>query len=225
MNLRTANSHTTPRRSTKRRFPDWATCLLCLLVGAGQASAHTIVIGYTPGVSAGQVNLWLGSYHGDGIGDGPSIEGSARLQGAGGYDTTTAFTFGVGIASSDFGPTPFAPVPAGLVFGTNLFASQDFANTYTGGVASTVPSWVNSWEAVTISGLSAGTYTFTYVPIASPTAHWAPWADLQSINLTLTSGDTGGGGTTPGVPEGGMTFTLLGIAFAALAGLRRKWSA
>lgn len=204
-----------------------AAALLCLLVAAQQASAHTIVIGHTAGVNAGEVNLWLGSYHGDGTGDGPDTEGSARLQGVA-YDTTTAFNYGVGIASDEFGPVEFAPVPSGLVFGTNLFASQDFANSYTGGVTSQVPSWVNSWQAVTITGLSAGTYTFTYVPIANPSAHWAPWTDLQSVQITLTEGDTGGGGTTPGgsrVPDGGMTVALLGASLAAIGGLRRLMKA
>jgi hypothetical protein len=180
------------------------------------------VIGYTPGVNAGQVNLWLGSYHGYGIGDGNDIEGSARLQGPGGYDTTTPFTYAQGIASSDFGPSPFAPIPSGLVFGTNLFASQNFANTYTGGNASQVPAWVNSWQAVTVSGLSAGTYTFTYIEAASPTAHWDGWVDLQSVQLTLTAGDTGGGGTNAGVPDSGATLALSGLALAGLIGMRRK---
>jgi len=164
------------------------------LIGASQVSAHVITIGYTTGVNAGEVNLWLGSYHYIGIGDGPNIEGSARLFN-GGYDTTTPFNYSEGTVYPSGVP---APPPAGLVPGTNLFVSQSYA----GGDYAATLSDVYSWEAVTISGLSAGTYTFQYVPAANPSAHWAPWPDLQNIQLTLTAGDTGGGGTNPGaVPE------------------------
>src|SRR5262245_10729677 len=83
--------------------------VLGLFVVASQASAHVITIGYTPGANAGEVNLWLGSYHFNNIGDGPNIEGSARLQGPGGYDTTTLFT------------TAAVSLPAGLVQGVNYF--------------------------------------------------------------------------------------------------------
>ena len=53
--------------------------LLVPLFAANDAAAHAIVIGYTPGAAAGQVNLWLGTYHADNVGDGNDVEGSAHL--------------------------------------------------------------------------------------------------------------------------------------------------
>jgi hypothetical protein len=166
-----------------------------LVFGAAHASAHVIAIGYTAGANAGDVNLWLGSYHTYGQGDGPDLEGSARLQGLGAlsaYDTTTAFTYSEGTDGNSI-----ALPPSGLVLGTNLFTSVNY------GGSSTSQSALNdiySWEAATLTGLSAGDYVFTYVPIANPSAHWAPWNDLDNITLTLTASDKSGGGTTAGTP-------------------------
>lgn len=178
-----------------------------LSFGTNKASAHAVGIGYTPGASPGSVNLWLGSYHNNGQGDGNDLEGSANLVGVNViFNATTPFTY------STPGPVGAPFVPAGLVLGTNLQFSSGFG-----------PSDTFSWEAVTISGLVAGTYTFNYVPQANPTAHWYPWGDLQGINLTLAQGDVSGGGTNVGsVPDGGSTVALLGLAMGGIAAGRRK---
>ncbi len=181
---------------------------LLLLVGANKASAHANAIGYTAGANAGEVNLWLGAWHFNGHGDGNDLEGSANLFGlTAPYNVTTPFTY------STPGPNA-APQPAGLVAGTNLFYSPGEG-----------ASDVFSWEAVTISGLSAGQYVFTYVPIANPTAHWTPAPGLQGITLTLTAGDVGGGGSNvSNTPDGGSSVLMLGFGFLGIAAIRRKLS-
>jgi len=194
-----------------------------LLFGASQASAHVIAIGYSAGANAGELNLWLGSYHANDVGDGPNLEGSARLQGLGalaGYDTTTAFTVSEGVNSY----TNVAPPPSGLVLGTNLFTT-----TFYSGGNNADPSAIAdiySWEAALVTGLTAGDYTFTYVPIATPSQHWAPYPDIDNITLTLTAGDTSGGGTTAGtqIPEP-MTLGILGLGLAGIGFARRKRAA
>ena len=68
---------------------------------------------------------------------------------------------------------------------------------------------------MTFTGLSAGFYQFTYVPIANPTAEW----DLASTNMNGIFDLTGVVVPNPTIPEP-VTLLLLGTGLAA-AGVRR----
>lgn len=163
------------------------------------AQAHSVAIGHSNGAAAGSVNLFLGSYHYDNKGDGPNIEGSALLTGPGGYNTTTLFD------------TSYASgaLPSNLVIGNVSF--------YPGYSLSSL----NSWEAVTISGLTtAGTYVFQYLNASGGSAHWAPFSTTQSFNLTAAD-VAGGGVSVSSVPEPD-TLALIGLGLVAFAFKRRK---
>lgn len=74
---------------------------------------------------------------------------------------------------------------------------------------------VNHWEGVTFSGLLAGDYKFTYMPIGAPSQEWEPWNDNLNGIFNLA------GVVQPKVPEPG-SVTLFGIAFAGLVAARRR---
>lgn len=129
----------------------------------GIADAHTSSVGYE-NAGPGAVTFWYGTYHD------PSettyFEGSFALEGVNvSYSKTVSFTLLT------------ATRPAGLVDGTTNFYSDG-----TKLVGSS--DWtILTWQGVTFTGLSAGTYTFTYVPASSPTAVWAP---IDSVILSST---------------------------------------
>ncbi len=134
-----------------------------VLAPATQAIAHTNSIGYES-AGPGAITFWYGSWHDDV----PFTEGSFQLQGVDvAYDETVSFS----LLSND--------KPAGLIDGeTNFFSNgSSLTGTPSGGTY--------TWQGVSFTGLSAGTYTFTYIPIASPTAEWEP-ADSIILSSTVS---------------------------------------
>ncbi len=163
--------------------------LLCLLLVVApllstQANAHTISIGYE-NAGTGALNFWYGSYHSPTENPANSTEGSFNLVGINGNPyplNNVPFTLHV------------SSKPAGLIDGsTNFFASGTFGsgdpltptNTLTGSF-----NPVKRWQGATFTGLLAGDYQFTYVPIANPTATWDPFNDaVLSNTVTVTQQD------------------------------------
>lgn len=175
----------------------WLAALLFAFAGA--ANAHIISIGYA-NAGPGSVTFWYGSYHDDGVGDGPDLEGALTLVGINGNpyaSNTVSFT------------TSASSLPMGLIDGvTNFYANNS------GGIQGTnILQAVNSWEGVTFTGLTAGDYHFVATPGGS--AHWTAWNQaVLSNNVTLTA-------DVVSVPEP-VSISLFGLGAVALAFTRRK---
>ena len=163
-----------------------------LLLGVPTAAlSHTNSIGYV-GDGSGGVTFWYGSWH-----SGTNFnEGELKLQGANGTTfgpTITQFTL---LQNS---------TPAGLVPGTNYFQSTDGVTLIPYGTSNTTSY---TWQGVTFTGLAAGDYTFTYIPLGDPesyctscysTADWMPSSQaIRSSTVTISaaalSGDADGDG-------------------------------
>lgn len=180
-----------------------------IFLASGVASAHTVSIGYA-NAGPGSLTFWFGSYHAYGAPE-PLTEGSLNLVGISGNpfpSTTVPFTL-----SS-------ATKPVGLIDGTTNFYA-----TNAGTLAPTdVDGWCGcfSWQGVTFTGLQPGQYQFTYIPIASPSAHWAPLnAGVQTNSVTITQGQLGTA-DIPTLSEWSLILLTLLLGAAALYGLRRS---
>lgn len=166
-----------------------------LLLGANVAPvfAHTNSIGYV-GDGQGGVTFWYGNWH-----DGTTFnEAELKLEGVNGtiYNTTiTQFNL------------LEATTPGGLIPGTNYFTSDG---------SQLVPYDTNiqesyTWQGLFFSGLTAGDYTFTYVPLgdpesynptATPTADWDPMDPIiRSYTITLTDAILSGDANGNGIPD------------------------
>lgn len=181
---------------------------------------HAISIGYV-NAGAGSVTIWLGTYgHG-----GHHLEGSLNLVGVGGNpfpSTTVAFTTltGTGVGFK----------PAGLVDGVSNFYTD-----WNGSVPNNLPlvgteanfnagcpacGPVDHWQGVTFTGLGAGSYQFTYVPIAFPTQEWTPMSSQMNGIFDL-SGVVNPPSPSP-APDAGSSLAILAVGIGALSFLRRK---
>jgi len=175
--------------------------LLASTALASSAWAHTTSIGFE-NAGPGSVTFWYGSYHG-----GTSFnEGSLQLQGPG-TDSTVLFDM---LSQTK---------PLGLIDGTtNFYISVGGAG---GVLIDTDPLIANGpsvWQGSTFDGLSAGTYTFTYIPIAFPTVQWDPLGDAILTNMLTLSGAIVGGGNDGGIMA---TETAVSVTEAQTQDLRQ----
>ena len=165
--------------------------------------AHTNSIGYE-NAGAGSVTFWFGTYHN------PVnfTEGSFNVTG-GAVNTTVPFSLLVNTK------------PGGLIDGTTNFYAGNPNNL----VGVNPGQAVRNWQGVTINGLTQGTYTFTYIPIANPTQEWQPLINaILSNTVTLSASVVGGGGgtftsnsTSAGVGAAGVLDSLVGNATGSMA--------
>jgi uncharacterized protein YhjY with autotransporter beta-barrel domain len=175
-----------------------ATCLL--LSSNGASFAHTVSIGYEV-LGGGVFDIWYGTYHA-GVN---YTEGSLHLVGPS-LSTTVAFSMLV------------AAKPSGLIDGTTNFYSNAAGTALTGtpvhvsgngGSFTGLASSILGWQGVQFTGITKpGTYTFTYIPIASPTQEWDP---INNAILTATftlSAQTLGTTFTSLLPPGSPTNVL-----------------
>jgi len=135
----------------------------------GTARAHTISIGYENS-GPGALTFWYGTYH-----SGVNFnEGSLQVVGPS-FNSTVAFSLLVALK------------PAGLIDGSTNFYSN--GTTLIGDIAHSVHAGpVLAWQGASFSGLKPGGYTFTYIPIAHPSATWQPIDNIiLSSTVTLTA--------------------------------------
>jgi hypothetical protein len=149
--------------------------------------AHTNSIGYVSDAS-GNVTFYYGTYHYTSFN-----EAELKLEGANGTSYTTTITQFNELSST---------TPNGLFPGVNYFTTDGTSLiAYSDSVAAGGQS--NTWQGLTFSGLAAGDYTFTYIPLGNtesyqpngtPTMDWAPWDEVirtytVTLNSALLSGD------------------------------------
>ncbi|HET6806959.1 MAG TPA: autotransporter-associated beta strand repeat-containing protein [Frateuria sp.] len=138
------------------------------------SQAHTVSVGYTNNGS-GALTFWYGTYHDPS--EASYHEGQFHLTGPSGYDQLVDFTLLV------------STKPAELEDGYNNFYSSP---DQTGLVDTNNIQTVLTWQGVSFSGLTAGTYVYSYVPIANPTQVWDPYAPVLTNTLTITAADLNG---------------------------------
>ena len=154
-----------------------------------QTFAHTNSIGYVSD-GGGDVTFWYGNWHAEGAW---YNEGTLSLQGINGtsYNATLPFNIlKVGLINE----------PSGLIPGTNYFSSNYFALVPYGGVNYAAFNINNvtfdqsyNWQGVRFTGLLAGTYSFTYNPVAGSASN--PNCSLNPLGPTVCTYGTDSSGT------------------------------
>ncbi len=166
--------------------------LLSALLMPVAAFAHTIGMGTHNAGTPGSVTIWMASYHGGGFNQGSITLGAQTV------------AFGMGTAV----------MPSELTLGDNFFYAD---NTTTGSYTSLSDPCcgISSWQGATLTGLSAGTHTYTISGMTS--VHWADW----------NSGDANWTGTivipesSTQAPEPG-TLALLALGLVGIGFSRRR---
>ncbi|MCX7513819.1 autotransporter-associated beta strand repeat-containing protein [Frateuria hangzhouensis] len=165
---------------------------LALLAAAPLSLAHTTSVGYVaPLGTSGTITFWYGTYHPIGTDSAGSYEGHFELTGDNGFSATADFSQIVGAGQLD----PNRPI--GLEDGVNNFYALSDAGTDLSATPGSTGE-ARTWEGVTFSGLTAGTYTYMYVPADTPTDFWHPYAPVLSNTLVVTAADLNGFPMLPG---------------------------
>jgi hypothetical protein len=162
-----------------------------LLLGMPTASfAHTNSIGYV-GNGGGSITFWYGTYHNTNFN-----EAELKLEGANGTSYTTQIVQFNQLTTT----TPTGLDPTVNYFTTDGTQLIPYSNATAAGGQS------NTWQGVTFTGLAAGDYTFTYIPLGdaesynpsgSPTMDWAPWDQvIRSSTVTISAAVLAGSSPT-----------------------------
>lgn len=190
------------------------------VIGTG-ASAHATSIGYA-NAGPGSVAVWLGTYNH--TTSTHHLEGSMNLTGVDvTYNQTSAFTLAAGVGGATWqgyagyqGPAK----PAGLVDGTtNFYGCDTNTSALTASCTGQSSSFANPdhWQGAVFSGLSAGTYQFTWIPSGNPTLEWSVLNQNMNGQFTI-SGTVINPGQVP-LPAAGWAM-IAGLG--GLAALRRR---
>ncbi len=145
------------------------------LAVSSASQAHTVSIGYTA-AGTGAMTFWFGTYHNTDFN-----EGEVKLEGQGGISYSSIQQFNL-LSST---------LPTGLVLGDNYFGSDGIQ------LIGTSDGESATWQGATFTGLQAGTYVFTYIPLGDPesynpggnsTADWRPDDDvISSSSITISA--------------------------------------
>ncbi|TMV14792.1 VPLPA-CTERM sorting domain-containing protein [Arenibacterium halophilum] len=200
-----------------------AVAAIAAVIGTG-ASAHATSIGYANS-GPGAVAVWLGTYnHGTST---HHLEGSMNLTGVDvTYNQTVAFTLAAGLGGTTWqGYAGYQGVnkPNGLIDGTTNFYAPNGCLSSGGALVSTPNTCgggVDHWQGAVFSGLTAGTYQFTWTPIANPTAEWSVLNPAMNGQFTI-SGSVINPGQVPLPAAGWALIAGLG-SFAALRRRKKK---
>lgn len=184
-----------------------------IFLASGGASAHTKAIGYHNS-GPGSVTFWFQSWHPF---DTPFFEGSFNLVGINGNpypSTTVPFALSVGTK------------PPLLVDGVNNFFA---CNRLMNGLCPTDEDATGGthWQGVQFNNLVAGDYRFTYIPIANPSAHWAPatpgvLSNTLSLSGVVVGGPSGPPAEIPTLSEWSLLLLALLLGTVAMYAVRRR---